>query len=651
MEAFPSLQSAPQSTMMHMQMDMQMQMPQHTPQPQSVSLSPGRCIVPHRQVMKGECENEEGENDGELLFGIEEFLVEEEALIHGNSGDENEGATIIAESPTNTSTNSNPSILFGKKSNDITNHPIPATINTTATATTIINSHNNNTTIHKKRRKRRSRSKAKLKNGDNCAPPKRPLSGYNLYFREERKRCVSETKTETTSSNSQGSSKPSKKYNFEELGKLIGKRWKSLPLKEKRELEVQAEADRERYRNEMIAYRRERRRKDMKEDEDTLIMMRQRTACRHSPTLSMPSREQHLPEVFSPLQRHMTVSPGQRDCHAQKEQQPFQEDKQLLRPEDAGKNQRVRKVSVSISSPPYPRENIDFRSRNNASPAVFSYGNCSSWSGDESEDDDDDRNCKYSNENDEDGSKGICTVRSDNSNRTLSNKAMEHLPTPSSIPRSHLHVPCFENASHKLPTVPPHGVAVARVVAMPATDGLQRILQDGHPSKSLLPAPGVHKQQPQPPQLPYSWIPRMNARPQQYLYHHQQQHPYLPPPPPSPVAGDRHQYTPPPHPPQGSFGAPHISPHIPPHQTQHPQQHQHPHRPQQQQQQQHPPQILPLGMEIFLQDPATGRERSYRVQYTHKYMTAEQANQFQRLHDGGLQNTYLQGNNNHSRTN
>jgi len=41
-------------------------------------------------------------------------------------------------------------------------------------------------------------------------------------------------------------------------------------------------------------------------------------------------------------------------------------------------------------------------------------------------------------------------------------------------------------------------------------------------------------------------------------------------------------------------------------------------------------------MEIFLRDPATGRQRSYRVQYTPKFMTAEQANQFQRLHGGGI---------------
>ena len=629
MEAFPSLQSTPQSTLMQMQMQMQMQIQQqlHTPPPQSVSLSPGKCILPHRHAMKGGCENEEGENDGELLFDIEEFLVDEDALIHGNnsnsnSGDENEGATIIAESPTNTNTNSNPFITVGNGSYGIANHPIPAT-NNTATTTTSINIHknnNNNTTTHKKRRKRRSRSK---KNADSIAPPKRPLSGYNLYFREERKRCVSET----TSFNSPGTSK---KYNFEELGKLIGKRWRSLPLKEKCELEVRADSDRERYRTEMIAYRREKHRKGMEEDEDTLTMMRQRSACRHSPTLKA---KQPIPEVLSSLHRHITISPGQRDCHAQKVQQPYLEDKQLLRPEDAWKIPHVRKVSLSKLSPPYPRENTDFRSRNNASPAVSSYRSCSSWSGDGSEDDEDDRVYKHTKKNDEDGRKGRCTVRSDNSIRTLPNKAVEHPSTPSNnIQQSHLHLPCFENDLHKSQIVSPHGgVAVARVVAMPATDGLRRILQDGHPSHSLLPGPGVHKQQQLPqPQPPYSWIPRMNGRPQQYLYQHHrqqhphQQHPYSYPSPPSRVAGDRRLYTPP-SPPQGSFGSPHLSSHPSPHQAHHPQQ--------QQQQQPPPPQMLPMGMEIFLRDPATGRERSYRVQYTHKCMTAEEANQFQRLHE------------------
>jgi hypothetical protein len=63
------------------------------------------------------------------------------------------------------------------------------------------------------------------------------------------------------------------------------------------------------------------------------------------------------------------------------------------------------------------------------------------------------------------------------------------------------------------------GVAVARVVAMPATDGLRRILEDGHPSQSLLPGPEAHKHQQLPQSYPpYSWTPRMNGHSQQYKY-------------------------------------------------------------------------------------------------------------------------------------
>ena len=200
MEPFSSLLPVPQSTMTDVPVDMQI--PQQTLLPTSFSALPGHCVVQNRQIennndgtrpIKRYVVNEEKKEEEaeELLFDIDEFLVEEDALIHGhvsNSEDDateqQSGARIIIESPTNGSSN-----------------PPEATINENI----VTPSQPNRTVIAiKKKRKRRG----KQKNSDSCSPPKRPLSAYNLYFREERKRCLNE------GGDSQHDSKDSKKkYN------------------------------------------------------------------------------------------------------------------------------------------------------------------------------------------------------------------------------------------------------------------------------------------------------------------------------------------------------------------------------------------------------------------------------------------------------
>jgi len=47
-----------------------------------------------------------------------------------------------------------------------------------------------------------------------------------------------------------------------------------------------------------------------------------------------------------------------------------------------------------------------------------------------------------------------------------------------------------------------------------------------------------------------------------------------------------------------------------------------------------PPQMLPVGMEMILNDPVTRQPRSFRVKYTPQHMTADQANQFTRPNSG-----------------
>lgn len=581
MEAFSPLRHDPPKPMADPHMDLHLHTPaQQSLLPQLIPLVPGRRFLPDSEDIRNlkrtySAEDKKGEDeDDELLFDIDEFLVEEDALIHG--GDDgsatNEGATIIAQSPTNT----NPNPSTSEKENNI-DPPIPDVPNTNA-AIINVKTNDNNTANNSKsknnnnsKKKRKKKSTSKTTKPDACVPPKRPLSAYNLYFREERKRRIADAASSQ------------KKYNFEELGRLIGKGWRSLPIKEKRELEDRAETDRERYRNEMIAYRREKRRRAREEDQDTLIFMRQKHSL--TPCPPSPRGQQQLPPgCFTPkrtveqypFQRYVTISPGQRD-YPQEPRYP-QQNKHHLYPNDSANKNHVRKVSVSISSPMYDR------SVNNTSPAVSSYESCSSLSGDDGANE---SMRKRKNNREENKERDVAGER-DNSNNTHANKGS----TPSNDPR-------YKPPVTRIPEVP-----VARVVAMPATDGLQRMLQESVPSQTFS-------------QQPNDWAAPWGRPPP---YHAPVQHasPYTPPPAPAATAADPRRYSPPP---QSSFGSqqPHYSssPPLPLSFT-------------------HASQMLPMGMSILLRDPNTGKELSYRIQYTPKLMTQEQANQFQRDHEGGV---------------
>jgi hypothetical protein len=69
--------------------------------------------------------------------------------------------------------------------------------------------------------------------------PKRPLSSYNIFFQKERVRIYEQS---------------SGRISFEELGKMIGQRWKSLDDQDRREYDDLAEAEVSRYRQERDVY-------------------------------------------------------------------------------------------------------------------------------------------------------------------------------------------------------------------------------------------------------------------------------------------------------------------------------------------------------------------------------------------------------------
>jgi HMG-box domain len=82
--------------------------------------------------------------------------------------------------------------------------------------------------------------------------PRRPLSAYNIFFREERGRLLSQLKqsSKRLKSGEGGESK----IGFEDLAKTIAKRWKELTEAEMERYKSLAGEDTERYRNEMEEY-------------------------------------------------------------------------------------------------------------------------------------------------------------------------------------------------------------------------------------------------------------------------------------------------------------------------------------------------------------------------------------------------------------
>jgi hypothetical protein len=86
--------------------------------------------------------------------------------------------------------------------------------------------------------------------------PKRPLSAYNVFFKEERAKIleeISETNTASCASGteSEEKKKPRPKIGFQNLAKMIGKRWKGLDAQQIDLYKKKAEVDSARYREEM----------------------------------------------------------------------------------------------------------------------------------------------------------------------------------------------------------------------------------------------------------------------------------------------------------------------------------------------------------------------------------------------------------------
>ena len=87
---------------------------------------------------------------------------------------------------------------------------------------------------HKKSVHRKGGRKKKSKDA-----PKRPLSAYNLFFRQERQRIQKESNQKTS---------------FNNLGKIIGERWRNIDPNEKKKFEEESQKESLRYQRELQAF-------------------------------------------------------------------------------------------------------------------------------------------------------------------------------------------------------------------------------------------------------------------------------------------------------------------------------------------------------------------------------------------------------------
>jgi hypothetical protein len=87
--------------------------------------------------------------------------------------------------------------------------------------------------------------------------PKRPLSAYNIFFKEERQRIleeIPESKPSASSNPRKRKKSPHGKIGFETLAKVIGRRWQDLASDQVERYKQLANEDMQRYKTEMEIY-------------------------------------------------------------------------------------------------------------------------------------------------------------------------------------------------------------------------------------------------------------------------------------------------------------------------------------------------------------------------------------------------------------
>eukprot|EP00797_Seminavis_robusta_P026269 Sro473_g150140.2 (339) ;mRNA; r:41459-42646 len=135
--------------------------------------------------------------------------------------------------------------------------------------------------------------------------PRRPLSAYNIFFKEERARLLAERQA-------QGAAVGGEKIGFEKMAKTIGKRWKSLTEQELGRFKVLANEDTERYRKEMDAYNHELAMKGRRQREESSRKRADEEKARTQPSSAgLPTPQQQQPAESTNLVPQNSQGMGQ----------------------------------------------------------------------------------------------------------------------------------------------------------------------------------------------------------------------------------------------------------------------------------------------------------------------------------------------------
>lgn len=154
--------------------------------------------------------------------------------------------------------------------------------------------------------------------------PNRPLSAYNLFFQKERPKLL------------QGDD--GKRLSCEELGKIIGKRWRALSASEREEYESLAMKDSLRYRDEMEAFNEDKKKRiaDMDKLDDRFPV---ETASDLHPSPAPPSQLSHARKHggYVPPESDPRVERGRADFPSPSEDPRGMEPSHFGRPSFSGR--------------------------------------------------------------------------------------------------------------------------------------------------------------------------------------------------------------------------------------------------------------------------------------------------------------------------
>lgn len=146
--------------------------------------------------------------------------------------------------------------------------------------------------------------------------PKRPMSAYNIFFKEQREKLIAER--ETLASEKGDNLRTGSQF-FSHLGKTIGRRWKDLPAEERSRFEHMAKLELEKYRETMKKYFANKEKEEVRgaaDEKDTGDWQSKARVPTNQPTspsssmLNSPSTQRpQLPNLTSLLQHRSPEQP------------------------------------------------------------------------------------------------------------------------------------------------------------------------------------------------------------------------------------------------------------------------------------------------------------------------------------------------------